>query len=136
LPAAEVAPELIAGAAAGGVMLLGGAWWLARRWRVARRIDDPQEAADAADTLPSFVTQGAVVGSDGLAALAVDGAGRVAVVARAGQRIRVREIDWQAVRATPAGMAIDTGDRRLGRILVAGVDHLDVRRLAPVLTPP
>jgi len=131
-----VSPEWIGGTAAGGLAVLGAAWWLARRWRVARRIDDPQEAADAADTLPGFVTQGAVVGSDGLAALAVDGAGRVAVVARAGKRIRAREIGWQAVRATAGGMAIDTGDRRLGRVLVAGIDHLDVRRLAPVLTPP
>jgi len=129
-------PELIGGAAAGGLAVLGGGWWLVRRWRAPRRIDDPQEAAAAADTLPGFVTQGAVVGSDGLAALAVDGAGRVAVVARAGKRIRAREIDWPAVRATAAGMEIDTGDRRLGRVLVAGIDNLDVRRLAPVLTSP
>lgn len=105
--------------------------WLVRRGRAPRRIASPEEAADAADALPGFVTAGAVVGSDGLGALAVDGAGRVAVVVRRGSRVAAHEIDWAAVAAVPGGMAVDTG--AAGRVTVAGVDHLDVRRLAPVL---
>jgi hypothetical protein len=46
----------------------------------------------------------------------------------------VREVAWQRVRATAAGVEVETGDRRFGRMLVSGIDALDVRRLAPHLT--
>lgn len=116
------------------VLALAGVAWLLRLGR-DRRIAAPEEAAEAADAaLAGFVTVGAVVGADGAAALAVDGEGRVAVCKRHGARLAVREVAWAAIRATPAGMVVDTGERRFGAVLVAGIDALDVRRLAPQLT--
>jgi hypothetical protein len=112
------------------LLLAGIAWWL-RLGRDAK-IASPGEAADAADhALPGFRTAGAVVGADGMAALAVDtGATRLAVMKRHGARIAVREVSWDAVRSTPAGIIVETGERRFGRVPVKGVDALDMRRLA------
>lgn len=105
---------------------------LALRRRRKPRIVSPEEAAEAAErALSGFDTQGAVVGADGGGALAVDRAGRVAVMTRQGGGIAVREVSWGALRSTAEGILIDTGERRLGAVLVAGVDALDVRRLAP-----
>ncbi|WP_374944216.1 hypothetical protein [Sphingomonas sp.] len=116
------------------VLALAGIAWALKLGR-DRPIESPEEAADAADAaLAGFVTAGAVVGADGAAALAVDGGGRVAVCKRHGARIAVREVAWTAVRATPEGMRVDTGERRFGAVTVAGVNALDVRRLAPQLT--
>lgn len=124
---------LLIGIAAGVVVTLavvGIAWRLLRQRTT--RIASPEEAADAAEqALAGFDTQGAVVGADGGGALAVDRAGRVAVMKRDGKRMAVREVAWVALRSTAEGILIDTGERRLGEILVAGVDALDVRRLAP-----
>lgn len=124
---------LLAGSLAAVLALAGVAWAL--KLGRDRRIDAPEDAAAAADAaLGGFVTVGAVVGADGAAALAVDGGGRVAVCKRHGARIAVREVTWNAVRATPAGMVVDSGERRFGAVTVAGVNALDVRRLAPQLT--
>ena len=114
------------------VLALGLLGWRLTRGRKTR-IASPEEAAEAAErALPGFDTQGAVVGADGGGALAVDRGGRVAVMTRDGKAIAVREVAWVALRSTADGILIDTGERRLGEILVAGVDALDVRRLAPV----
>lgn len=123
--------------AAGGGIVLAVLALVALGWRLARarhvRITNPEEVAEAAEqALPGFATQGAVVGADGGGALAIDQAGRVAVMKRLGRRIAVREVAWSALRSTAGGIVIDTGERRLGQVLVAGVDALDVRRLAPV----
>ena len=112
------------------LLLAAVAWWL----QLGRdgRIGSPEEAADAADhALPGFRTAEAVVGADGLAALAVDaGAVRLAICKRHGARIAVREVGWGAVRSTPEGIVVETGERRFGRVPVKGVDALDMRRLA------
>jgi hypothetical protein len=119
------------GAALLVVLAIGGGWLLLRRRTT--RIASPEEAAEAAEReLAGFTTQGAVVGADGGGALAIDRVGRVAVMTRDGKRIAVREVAWGALRSTAEGILIDTGERRLGEVLVAGVDALDVRRLAPV----
>lgn len=124
----------LGGSLAAILLLAGVAWWL----RLGRdgRIDSPEEAADAAEhALAGFVTAGAVLGADGLAALAVDRGGeRVAVVKRHGARLAVREVGWSAVRSTAKGIVVETGERRFGRVAVAGVDALDMRRLAPQST--
>ncbi|USU07443.1 hypothetical protein NF700_10005 [Sphingomonadaceae bacterium OTU29MARTA1] len=113
------------------LLLIVGIVALLRRKRTAR-IASPEEAADAAEqALAGFDTQGAVVGADGGGALAIDRAGRVAVMTRDGKGIAVREVAWSALRSTVDGILIDTGERQLGEVLVAGVDALDVRRLAP-----
>lgn len=108
--------------------------WLMRRQR-GQRIASPEEAAEAADhALAGFATQGAVVGADGVGALAVDRSGRVAVIHRRGAHIAVREVAWSALRSTGSGIVIETGERRFGEVVVAGVDALDIRRLAPQVT--
>ncbi|AXJ95207.1 MULTISPECIES: hypothetical protein [unclassified Sphingomonas] len=122
----------IAAAGAGAaVPILVLAVWLWRRNRPGR-LSTPEEAAAAADAaLPGFATQGAVIGADGGAALAVDAHGRVAAMRRLGKRIIVRETPWDRLRSTPAGIVVETGDRMLGTVTIAGVDALDIRRLAP-----
>ncbi|MCU6454619.1 hypothetical protein LPN01_11070 [Sphingomonas sp. A2-49] len=112
------------------IAVVAAVWMLTHRR--APRIASPEEAADAAErALAGFDTQGAVVGTDGTGALAIDRGGRVAVMTRAGKGIAVREVAWTALRSTAAGILIDTGERRPGQVLVSGVDALDVRRLAP-----
>lgn len=119
------------GGGVAALLLVVGIVVMLRRGRTIR-ITSPQEAADAAEqALHGFDTPSAVVGADGGGALAIDRAGRVAVVARDGKRIVVREVAWSALRSTTDGILIDSGDRTLGEVLVAGVDALDVRRLAP-----
>ena len=125
----EIGIALIAGLAV--LLIVGSLVWVMRRGRRGR-IESPEEAAAAADaTLGGFETLGAVVGADGAGALAVDRTGRVAVMRRQGRRISVREIAWVALRSTVEGILVDSGDGRMGRVLIAGVDALDVRRLAP-----
>lgn len=113
------------------LLLAGVAWWL--KLGRDRRIESPEAAADAADhALPGFVTENAVVGADGLAALAIDREGsRVAVCKRHGAQIAVREVGWSALRSTDKGIVVETGERRFGRVPIAGVNALDMRRLAP-----
>jgi hypothetical protein len=116
------------------VLLLAGAAWALRLGR-DRRIESPEEAVAAAEAaLAGFRAANAVVSTDGAAALVVDGGARVAVCKRHGARLAVREVAWTAIRATAAGLAVDTGERRFGVVTVAGVDALDARRLAPHLS--
>jgi hypothetical protein len=116
------------------VVLLGGLGgvWMGVRGRRIVRIEDPQEAADAAQAqLRGFMVAGTVVGADGQGALAVANDGRVAAVKRIGKRLAVREVSWRTVRATREGILIETRDRAIGTVMLAQVDVLDIRRLAP-----
>ncbi|MBI0475811.1 hypothetical protein D9601_10650 [Sphingomonas sp. MA1305] len=123
-------PIAVAGAGAAVPVLILAVWAL-RRNRPGR-IAAPEDAATAAEAaLPGFATRGAVVGADGGGALAVDVYGRVAVMRRFGGRIVVREVGWGQLRSTLDGIMVETGDRTLGTVAVAGVDALDIRRLAP-----
>lgn len=124
---------IAAGSLVAILALAGIAWFLCLGRDT--RIEGPEAAADAADqSLPGFTTLNAVVGADGQGALAVSREGRIAAIKRHGARLAVREVTWEAIRATPAGMLVETGERRFGSVLVAGVDALDIRRLAPRLT--
>ncbi|WP_085808770.1 hypothetical protein [Sphingomonas sp. TZW2008] len=114
--------------------LAGLAAWL-KLGGTDRRLADPEQVMLAAEeSLPGFVAQSAAVGSDGRAALIFGDGMRIVVVKAHGARIAAREIVWRDVRATHEGMVVATGERRFGEVLVAGVDNLDVRRLAPQLT--
>ena len=125
---------LVLGGSLLAVLALAAAAWALRLGRDAR-IVSAEEAADAAEhALAGFETQGAVVGADGLAALAVGRDGRVAAMKRHGARIAVREVPWSAVRASARGIVVETRERRFGEVAVTGVDALDIRRLAPQLT--
>jgi hypothetical protein len=120
-----------AGAVAAVLAVSGGSWAMLRG-RVRLRIDSAEQAAAAADQgLAGFKSAGAVLAEDGAAALAVSTTDRVALVKQSGKQVVVREITWQALRSTPAGMVVETGDRRLGDVALTGVDVLEVRRLAP-----
>lgn len=122
---------LVLGGSLVAILALAGAAWGLRLGRDGR-IASAEEAADAAEhALAGFATQGAVVGADGMAALAVGTDGRVAAMKRHGAHIAVREVAWAAVRAAPDGIVVETGERRFGSVSVKGVDALDVRRLAP-----
>lgn len=122
-------PVLIAAAAVVALGLTGVGGWLAFR-RKPGRIASPEQAVEAAEgALPGFVVAGAVVGADGAGALAVAANSRVAAVAQQGKTIAVEEVAWRNLRATKEGMVVET--RRLGMVPLAGVDVLDIRRLAP-----
>ena len=125
-------PAIVGGIVAVVVVLLAGLAWAAVRMRRVMKIETPEEAADAAQAqLPGFAVAGAVVGADGQGALAIAADGRVAAVRRIGKRLAVREVSWRTVRATQDGILVETGDRALGAVMLAQVDVLDIRRLAP-----
>lgn len=124
-----------AAAVGGGLVAaaIGIVGWRRRRRRGAR-IDGEQAAmAQAGAALPGFAPVAAVVGHDGAAALVSGGStGERLVLLRAGRgRSAAHAVDWSAVRATPAGIVVETGERRVGGVPLAGIDALDVRRLAP-----
>jgi cytochrome bd-type quinol oxidase subunit 2 len=125
-------PAIVGGIAAAVMVVLAGLCWIVMRMRRVVKIETPEEAADAAQTqLAGFAVAGAVVGADGQGALAIADNGRVAAVKRIGKRLAVREVSWRTVRATREGILVETGDRALGAVMLAQVDVLDIRRLAP-----
>ncbi|WP_174297956.1 hypothetical protein [Sphingomonas bacterium] len=132
---------LIEAVAAGGVLTAVAATAivgnrLLRGRRKAARLDDEEQAMERAGaSLAGFRPLAAVIGADGAAALVSgsgpDEAGRLALVHAVGRHLAAREVDWNAVRATPGGIVVETGQRRVGGVPLAGIDALDVRRLAP-----
>ena len=125
-------PAVVGGIVAVVAVLLGVLGWFVVRMRRVVKIETPEEAADAAQAqLRGFAVAGAVVGADGQGALAIADDGRVAAVKRIGKRLAVREVSWRTVRATEDGILVETGDRALGAVMLAKVDVLDIRRLAP-----
>ena len=118
------------GGSLAAILLLAGIAWALRLGRDAR-LGTPEEAAAAAEAaLAGFEARDVVLGTDGHGALAVGTDGRLAAVKRHGARAAVRQVAWTAVRPTPAGALVETGERRFGSVLLAGVDALDLRRLA------
>ena len=112
------------------ILVLAGIAWALRLGRDAR-LASPEEAAAAAEAaLAGFETQDVVLGADGAGALAVGVDGRLAAIKRHGARAAVREVRWAAVRSVPQGAIVETAERRFGTVVLAGVDALDLRRLA------
>jgi hypothetical protein len=126
---------LTIGGSLAAVLALGGvALWL-RLGRTERMLVEESDALRAADeAVAGFAGVSAVIGADGRAALVFGEDRRVVVLKAHGARIAARVIDWDAVRATPGAMLIETNERRFGAVMLQGVDALDVRRLAPQLT--
>ncbi len=123
------------GGSLGAVLALGGiaaGLKLGRKERILVEEADALRAADEA--IAGFVAVSAVIGSDGRGALVFGEDRRVVVLKAHGARIAARVIEWDAVRATPGRMLVETGERRFGAVALPGVDALDVRRLAPQLT--
>lgn len=111
------------------ILALAGAAWALRLGRDAP-IASPEDAAAAAEAaLAGFEATDVVLGADGAGALAVGADGRLAAVKRHGARAAVRPVRWADVRNGPGGAVIETGERRFGRVTLAGVDALDLRRL-------
>lgn len=126
---------LLAGLALATVIALGAAaFWLIRSSR-GSRLDSPEDAMLAAEqAIAGFAALSAVVGTDGKAALVFGDGLRVAVAKARPRQPAAREIVWVDTQATRDGLLVNTKDWRLGTVLIAGVDNLDVRRLAPQLT--
>lgn len=126
---------ILAGVALATVMLLGALGWRLKRRGGTHRLDAPEDAMQAVEqSLAGFVALSAAVGQDGQAALVFGEGLRIAVLKVRGAGTAAREIVWRDVRATREGLLVATGDRRFGAVLIAGIDNLDVRRLAPQLT--
>lgn len=112
------------------ILLLAGIAWVLRLGHDAR-IASPQEAADAAEAaLAGFEASNVVLGTDGAGALAVGADGRLAAIKRHGARAAVRAVSWADVRPIAGGSVVETGERRFGRVMLTGVDAIDLRRLA------
>lgn len=126
---------LVFAASLGAVLALGGiAAWL-KLGGTDISLKSPEEAMRAAeDAITGFFALSAAVGHDGRAALVFGDGMRIVVLKAHGARVAAREIVWRDVRASYEGMVVVTAERRFGTVLVAGVDNLDVRRLAPQLT--
>lgn len=99
------------------------------------RIDDAAKArALAEDMLAGFVAGAALVGADGNAAI-VAGNGAIAILKRHGARIAARRLlPPLALRPAAEGVAIDTGERMFGAVILFGVIEADVRGLEASLT--
>ena len=122
----------IAGVAAAVAAALAAALWAVLRRRAPERIESAEDAAAAVEAaIATFSVAGAVVGSDGAGALAVAEDGRVAAVKRRGRELVACEVPWRMVRSTAEGILVETGDRQLGEVRLAGVNALDIRRMAP-----
>lgn len=117
------------------ILLLAGAAQLLRLGHGAR-IDEAEAVAAAEGALAGFEATEVVVADDGAGALVMGGDGRLALVKRHGARGAVREVRWPAIRATVAGVEVETGERRFGTVTLAGIDALDLRRLAGEMTLP
>jgi hypothetical protein len=124
---------VIAGAVAGLALLALAAlaWRFVAGGRRRGMLRTPEEAVEAAAAaLPDLAALDAVVGDDGRAGLVLGTDGRVVVVTAAG---RAGAVPWAALRQTGEGVVVETGSRRLGEVLLKGVDALDVRRLGTPL---
>lgn len=123
------------GGSLAAVLALGGVAAALRLGRSERILVEEADALREADqAVAGFAGVSAVIGADGRGALVFGEDRRVVVLKAHGANIAARVIAWDAVRATPGGMVVETNERRFGAVALPGVDALDVRRLAPQLT--
>lgn len=114
-------------AAVAVALSLGALAWRMMRGRRRRMLRSPEEAVEAAAAaMPGLSAHDAVLGIDGRAGLVLGTDGRVVVVTAAG---KAGTVPWAALRQTGEGVLVETGTRRLGAVLLKGVNALDVRRL-------
>ena len=110
---------------------------LVARWlRLAEsRIGDAAQAREMAENLlAGFVAHGAVVGTDGNAAL-VAGSGAVAMLKRRGAKVVARRLlPPVALSQDVEGVRVETGERMFGGVLLFGVTADEVRALEATLT--
>ena len=110
---------------------------LVARWlRLAEsRIGDAAQAREMAENLlAGFVAHGAVVGTDGNAAL-VAGSGAVAMLKRRGAKVVARRLlPPVALSQDVEGVRVETGEQMFGGVLLFGVTVDEVRSLESSLT--
>ena len=110
---------------------------LVARWlRLAEsRIGDAAKAREMAENLlAGFVAHGAVVGTDGNAAL-VAGSGAVAMLKRRGAKVVARRLlPPVALSQDVEGVRVETGEQMFGGVLLFGVTADEVRSLESSLT--
>ncbi|MET3824516.1 hypothetical protein ABIC16_000209 [Sphingomonas sp. PvP055] len=110
---------------------------LVARWlRLAEsRIGNAAQAREMAENLlAGFVAHGAVVGTDGNAAL-VAGSGAVAMLKRQGTKVAARRLlPPVALSQDVEGVRVETGERMFGGVLLFGVTADEVRALEATLT--
>ena len=110
---------------------------LVARWlRLAEsRIGDAAQAREMAENLlAGFVAHGAVVGTDGNAAL-VAGSGAVAMLKRRGAKVVARRLlPSVALSQDVEGVRVETGEQMFGGVLLFGVTADEVRSLESSLT--
>ena len=110
---------------------------LVARWlRLAEsRIGDAAQAREMAENLlAGFVAHGAVVGTDGNAAL-VAGSGAVAMLKRRGAKVVARRLlPPVALSQDVEGVRVETGEQMFGGVLLFGVTADEVRSLESLLT--
>jgi len=110
---------------------------LVARWlRLAEsRIGDAAQAREMAENLlAGFVAHGAVVGTDGNAAL-VAGSGAVAMLKRRGAKVVARRLlPPVALSQDVEGVRVETGEQMFGGVLLFGVTADEVRSLESSLT--
>lgn len=114
---------LLAGSLA-AVLALAAIAWLLRLGGGA--IDGPEAAREQAEALLSGFEAGeAVVASDGRAALVRGHDGSVALLKLHGAHVAARRLQppVSAVHAAE-GLAVDSGERRFGRVVLKGVSAL------------
>lgn len=126
----------VLGTVGAAALVLGVAAWLLKLRRGAAIMRSPAEAMQAAEAaLPGFRAADALVGEDGRAGLALGDDGRVVVVRAHRARPAARTVAWSEVRQDYAGLIVETGERRFGNVLLAGITVLDVRRLGQPAEP-
>ena len=99
------------------------------------RISSKAQARETAEqTLAGFVAHGAVIGTDGNAAL-VAGNGALALLKRHGAKVAARRL-IAPLRLTQAieGVRVETGERQFGAVLLFGVLEADVRAIEDSVT--
>jgi hypothetical protein len=119
-----------------GLVGLIGLALVARWLRLAEsRISDAAQAREMAENLlAGFVAHGAVVGTDGNAAL-VAGSGAVAMLKRRGAKVVARRLlPPVALSQDVEGVRVETGEQMFGGVLLFGVTADEVRSLESSLT--
>ncbi|MGY2734245.1 hypothetical protein [Sphingomonas sp. UYP23] len=99
------------------------------------RISSTAQARETAEQmLAGFVAHGAVIGTDGNAAL-VAGNGALALLKRHGAKVAARRL-IAPLRLTQAieGVRVETGERQFGAVLLFGVLEADVRAIEDSVT--
>lgn len=88
--------------------------------------DETEAMAEAEAMLSGFEAARALVGSDGKAALVWGRDGSAALLKLHGNHVAARHLTAPVIERTPEGLAIDSGDRWFGRVVVRGADDPQV----------